>query len=89
MIVSIVVKNTTKLSPKDWDEFVQEVQDCIGDHSCRPISTRSEVDQVTWSAEFLDVGEDIAIAKAALREIASQPGGEYAWLGVTEAAEVS
>lgn len=87
MIVAIVVKNTTKLSLKDWQEFTQEVTDCISDHAIVIRSTSGSPGvEMTWTAEFFDA--DVAIAKAALKAIASRPGGEYAWLGVTDAAEV-
>jgi hypothetical protein len=85
VIVSIVVKNTTKLSHEDWIDFTVEIADCIGDHAVKIRSVDLGAGKVTWTAEFNDVGEDIAIAKAALKAIASKPGGEYAWLGVTDA----
>lgn len=86
MNVLVVVKNTTKLPLKAWQEFTQEVTDCISDHAVLIRSTSGTAGaEMSWVAEFNDVGEDVAIAKAALTAIASKPGGEYAWLGVTEA----
>lgn len=86
MMASITLRNTRALPRPDWEDLTDEMRDAIDDHALRIVSILIHpAGQVCWTAEFLDVGDDIAIAKAALREIASQPdGGEYAWLGISE-----